>query len=108
VSADTLGDSAATVRNFAFASFWVQLPLTIVSAGILFFAISFSKAVSTIATSTHQYWQQQHLGLLAGICAGRPLAIVLCRPHKHQAAAWQQQAAAQVARAAAAVLGQQQ
>ncbi|WIA41833.1 hypothetical protein OEZ86_009163 [Tetradesmus obliquus] len=49
VSADTLGDSAATVRNFAFASFWVQLPLTIVSAGILFFAISFSKAPSDVS-----------------------------------------------------------
>jgi hypothetical protein len=48
VSADTLGDRAATVRNYAFASFWVQLPLTIVSAGILFFAISFSKAASVL------------------------------------------------------------
>ncbi|KAF6261840.1 hypothetical protein COO60DRAFT_726021 [Scenedesmus sp. NREL 46B-D3] len=49
VSADTLGDRAATVRNFAFASFWVQLPLTIVSAGILFFAVSFSKAPSDVS-----------------------------------------------------------
>lgn len=43
---DTLGDSASTVRNYAFASFWVQLPLTIVSACILIFALLYSKGVS--------------------------------------------------------------
>jgi hypothetical protein len=45
VTADTLGPQAAAVRNFSFASFWLQLPLTAVSAGILIFAISFNKAV---------------------------------------------------------------
>jgi hypothetical protein len=34
------------VRNYAFASFWVQLPLTIVSACILIFALLYSKGVS--------------------------------------------------------------
>jgi hypothetical protein len=46
VNLDTLGDSASTVRNYAFASFWVQLPLTIVSACILIFALLYSKGVS--------------------------------------------------------------
>jgi hypothetical protein len=45
VNADTLGDKAASLRNYAFASFWVQLPLTIVSACILIFALLYSKAV---------------------------------------------------------------
>lgn len=49
VSADSLGGDAATVRNYAFASFWTQLPLTIVSACILGFAIMFSKAPSDIS-----------------------------------------------------------
>lgn len=44
VNIDSLGDNAATVRNYAFASFWVQLPLTIVSACILIFALLYSKA----------------------------------------------------------------
>lgn len=34
------------MRNYAFASFWVQLPLTIVSACILIFAVLYSKGVS--------------------------------------------------------------
>jgi len=46
VNVDTLGDNAAAVRNYAFASFWVQLPLTIVSACILIFAVLYSKGVS--------------------------------------------------------------
>ncbi|KAF8058327.1 lpxC [Scenedesmus sp. PABB004] len=49
ISADTLGASASTVRNFAFASFWVQLPLTVVSACVLFFAIMFSKAPGDVS-----------------------------------------------------------
>lgn len=47
VNIDTLGESAASgVRNYAFASFWVQLPLTIVSACILIFAVLYSRGVS--------------------------------------------------------------
>jgi hypothetical protein len=46
VNLDDLGDNAATVRNYAFASFWFQLPLTIVSACILIFAVLYSKGVS--------------------------------------------------------------
>lgn len=45
VSADSLGSSASTVRNLAWGSFWTQLPLTVVSAFILFFALQFSRAV---------------------------------------------------------------
>lgn len=46
INVDALGDSASTVRNYAFASFWFQLPLTIVSACILIFALLYSKGVS--------------------------------------------------------------
>jgi hypothetical protein len=46
VNLDDLGDNASVVRNYAFASFWVQLPLTIVSACILIFALLYSKGVS--------------------------------------------------------------
>lgn len=46
INLDDLGDNAAVVRNYAFASFWVQLPLTIVSACILIFALLYSKGVS--------------------------------------------------------------
>jgi hypothetical protein len=42
VSADTLGSSAGLVRNLAFGSFWVQLPLSVVSSAILFFATQLS------------------------------------------------------------------
>eukprot|EP00775_Hariotina_reticulata_P013608 gene13608-13733_t len=49
VTADSLGPQATAVRNFAFASFWLQLPLTAVSAGILIFAISFNKAPGDIS-----------------------------------------------------------
>lgn len=52
VSADTLGSSAGTVRNLAFGSFWVQLPLTVVSACILFFAVQFTRAVSDSALNS--------------------------------------------------------
>lgn len=46
VTVDTLGTSAPAVKNLSFASFWLQLPLTIVSAGILFFAVQFTRTVS--------------------------------------------------------------
>jgi hypothetical protein len=45
VSSDTLGSQAPTMRNLAFGSFWVQLPLSVVSACILFFAVQFTRAV---------------------------------------------------------------
>ncbi|KIY96600.1 hypothetical protein MNEG_11360 [Monoraphidium neglectum] len=38
ISGDSLGNNAPAVRNLAWGSFWVQLPLTVVSASILFFA----------------------------------------------------------------------
>eukprot|EP00879_Flechtneria_rotunda_P024706 GHRR01026212.1.p1 GENE.GHRR01026212.1~~GHRR01026212.1.p1 ORF type:complete len:210 (+),score=34.55 GHRR01026212.1:387-1016(+) len=49
VTADSLGDSATAARNFAFASFWVQLPLTIVSACILFFSVTLSTVSNDIS-----------------------------------------------------------
>lgn len=64
VTADTLGDQASSVRNWAFLSFWVQLPLTIVSAGILFFAISFSRAVSDGHSRTFHSWGRGRLSNL--------------------------------------------
>jgi hypothetical protein len=45
VSGDTLGAQAPTMRNLAFGSFWVQLPLSVVSACILFFAVQFTRTV---------------------------------------------------------------
>jgi hypothetical protein len=48
VSTDTLGGSAGLVRTVAFLSFWVQLPLTVVSAGILLFAVQFSNQVRVL------------------------------------------------------------
>jgi hypothetical protein len=71
VSADTLGDRAATVRNYAFASFWVQLPLTIVSAGILFFAISFSKAVSVLICCLQHQSNEAGKHLKSVVCAAK-------------------------------------
>jgi hypothetical protein len=59
ISGDSLGNNAPAVRNLAWGSFWVQLPLTVVSASILFFA-SFVTAQSVRA-----------LGLLAAASRGR-------------------------------------
>ena len=50
-TADTLGDNASAMQNYAFASCWVQLPLTIVSACILIFAVLYSKGVSGFMNS---------------------------------------------------------
>ncbi len=40
------GANASGIRNLAFASFWTQLPLSMVSAGILIFSTMFSRGVS--------------------------------------------------------------
>ena len=48
VSAEALGSSATTLRNLAFASFWVQLPLSFVSGGILIFSVMFSQQVGAV------------------------------------------------------------
>eukprot|EP00877_Chromochloris_zofingiensis_P010475 jgi/Chrzof1/5681/Cz16g11150.t1_TIC21B[v5.2] len=49
VTVDTLGTSAPAVKNLSFASFWLQLPLTIVSAGILFFAVQFTRTPADVS-----------------------------------------------------------
>jgi len=49
ISGDSLGNKAPTMRNLAWGSFWVQLPLTVVSACILFFAVQFSRAVRPVS-----------------------------------------------------------
>ncbi|GBF95301.1 TIC, chloroplastic [Raphidocelis subcapitata] len=49
VSADSLGAQAPTMRNLAFGSFWVQLPLSVVSACILFFAVQFARGPADVS-----------------------------------------------------------
>lgn len=90
VNVDSLGDSASTVRNYAFASFWVQLPLTIVSACILIFALLYSKGVSSSMVSDQhgcQHCSSAHMLKLQTGCAMHGQQVVqTCRCAS--AAAW--------------------
>ncbi|KAI8476023.1 MAG: hypothetical protein J3K34DRAFT_402708 [Monoraphidium minutum] len=49
VSGDSLGPQASTIRNLSWSSFWVQLPLSVVSGSILFFAAFVTRSPSDIS-----------------------------------------------------------
>ena len=46
LSSDSLGSNAGFVKSLAFVSFWLQLPLSIVSGCILIFSVYFTNQVS--------------------------------------------------------------
>jgi hypothetical protein len=82
VSADSLGDAANGLRNFAFASFWVQLPLTIVSACILIFAVLYSRAVCELRLATQWTWSLDARDSSARGPSARPALAQTCPVHR--------------------------
>jgi len=50
LSSDSLGSNAGFVRSLAFVSFWLQLPLSIVSGCILIFSVYFTNQPTTDVT----------------------------------------------------------